>query len=109
MKTWCRLLHSLCLPLGFLASLVGLHAQGGPPMLTDDPGTPGDGHWEINTAVTTEQRPGERSSEPPLLDLNYGIGDRIQLKYEAAWVRMSQHWPAHGAQQLADWRQMAFL
>jgi len=27
------------------------HAQGGPPMLTDDPGTPGDGKWEVNIAV----------------------------------------------------------
>src|SRR6266849_7689835 len=26
-------------------------AQGGPPMLTDDPGTPGNRHWEINTAA----------------------------------------------------------
>src|ERR1043165_2722959 len=30
-----------------LASNVAL-AQGGPPMVTDDPETPGDGKWEIN-------------------------------------------------------------
>ena len=29
-----------------------LFAQGGPPMLTDDPDTPGAGVWEINTAYT---------------------------------------------------------
>ena len=29
-------------------------AQGGPPLITDDPGTPGDGHWEINIAEQSE-------------------------------------------------------
>jgi len=24
------------------------HSQGGPPFITDDPGTPGNRHWEIN-------------------------------------------------------------
>lgn len=57
-------------------------------MITDDPGTPGDGHWEINTALTAERRTGEHRTEMPLLDLNYGVGERVQLKYEAAWVRL---------------------
>jgi hypothetical protein len=26
-------------------------AQGGPPMITDDPGTPGNGKWENNFAI----------------------------------------------------------
>jgi hypothetical protein len=64
-------------------------AQGGPPMITDDPGTPGDGHWEVNAAFTTERRAGERTTEMPLLDLNYGVGGRVQLKYEASWLRLS--------------------
>jgi len=56
-------------------------------MLTDDPGTPGDKHWEINVAYITEHaRDNARHSEAPLLDLNYGIGERIQLKYEIAWL-----------------------
>jgi len=76
--------------------LTGLaRAQGGPPLLTDDPGTPGDGHWEINVALTSEHRPGERATEMPLLDLNYGIGDRLQLKYEAAWLRLSEGGERH--------------
>lgn len=57
-------------------------AQGGPPLLTDDPGTPGDGHWEINTAVTVERIMAATTVEVPLLDANYGWGDRVQLKYE---------------------------
>jgi len=62
-------------------------AQGGPPMLTDDPGTPGPGHWEINLALSREQTSGERSTDLPILDLNYGVGDRIQLNYGIAWSR----------------------
>ncbi len=46
-------------------------AQGGPPLITDDPGTPGHGHWEINLAVTAEKRGGARSYESPLLDINF--------------------------------------
>jgi hypothetical protein len=62
------------------------HAQGGPPMITDDPGTPGDGHWEINIATLSNRSGGGDSFQLPLIDLNYGWGDRIQLKYEVPWV-----------------------
>lgn len=61
-------------------------AQGGPPLITDDPGTPGDGNWEVNVAVTFEQRKDERVLEAPLLDVNYGVGENLQLKIEAPWV-----------------------
>jgi len=56
----------------------------GPPLITDDPGTPGNGRWEINLAVTIDQTRVERALEVPLLDINYGLGDHIQLKYEGA-------------------------
>ena len=49
-------------------------AQGGPPMITDDPGTPGNGKWENNLAVAFEHRPNERSFDSPAIDLNYGVG-----------------------------------
>lgn len=57
-------------------------AQGGPPFITDDPGTPGNRHWEINFGWTANHNPGNSSYETPDIDLNYGWGDRIQLKYE---------------------------
>jgi hypothetical protein len=60
-------------------------AQGGPPMLTDDPGTPGPGAWEINLALVHRQAGAARDSELPSLDINYGVGDRIQLNAEAGW------------------------
>src|ERR1035437_2868622 len=61
-------------------------ADAGPPLLTDDPGTPGNKNWEINLAVTTEINREESRFETPIADLNYGVGDRIQLKYEVPWV-----------------------
>ena len=52
-------------------------AQGGPPLLTDDPGTPGDGNWEINIGFTIEKLLQETLYEAPILDINYGLGERI--------------------------------
>jgi hypothetical protein len=69
-----------------LAAVQGIaRAQGGPPMITDDPGTPGDRHWEINLAWTDQHAGGETLYGLPLLDANYGVGDRIQLNYQASW------------------------
>lgn len=61
-------------------------AQGGPPLRTDDPGTPGNENWEINFGFISELRSGEQRFELPNLDLNYGVGDRLQLKWELPWV-----------------------
>lgn len=61
-------------------------AQGGPPFITDDPGTPGNGNWEINVAAYTERHPSERLYNAPILDMNYGWGPRIQLKYQVPYL-----------------------
>ena len=61
-------------------------AQGGPPLLTDDPETPGNGHWEINVAWTLSQKQNQRLFAIPLIDINYGLGERIQLKAEVPWL-----------------------
>ena len=68
-------------------------AQGGPPMITDDPGTPGNGHWENNFAIVFEHRPNEWSIDAPGIDLNYGWGDHIQLTLQtsAALLKRSDH------------------
>ena len=42
-------------------------------MITDDPGTPGNGKWENNFAITFEHRPGETAYDVPEIDLNYEI------------------------------------
>jgi hypothetical protein len=75
----------LSLVLLLLAPL-SLLAQGGPPLLTDDPGTPGSNNWEINLGYTIDRRSGNNSYETPILDMNYGWGDRVQLKYEMPYV-----------------------
>jgi len=59
-----------------------VHAQGGPPFITDDPDTPGNHNWEINFGWSGGHNPGHASYELPNIDMNYGWGDRIQLKYE---------------------------
>jgi hypothetical protein len=58
------------------------HAQGGPPFITDDPGTPGNHHWEINFGWIADHNPANATYQTPDIDMNYGWGDRIQLKYE---------------------------
>jgi hypothetical protein len=64
--------------------------QGGPPMITDDPGTPGNGKWENNFAITFEHRPDETGYEVPAIDLNYGVGEHIQLTLQTAPVLMKR-------------------
>jgi hypothetical protein len=55
-------------------------------MITDDPGTPGNGHFENNLAVAFEHRPNEWSVEFPAIDLNYGLGEHIQLTLQTSYV-----------------------
>jgi len=62
------------------------YAQAGPPLLTDDPDTPGNNHWEINMAMTLSQTKDKRLFGAPLLDVNYGLGEHIQLKGEIPWL-----------------------
>ena len=64
--------------------------QGGPPMITDDPGTPGNGKWENNFAIAFEHRSGETAYDVPEIDLNYGVGDHIQLTLQTAPVLLER-------------------
>ncbi len=72
----------LHLLLWLIANATLLCAQGGPPFITDDPGTPGNRHWEINLGFIADHNPGQAFYQLPDIDVNYGVGDRIQLKYE---------------------------
>jgi hypothetical protein len=62
-------------------------AQGGPPYYTNDPGTPGNLDWEINFGYMPFLYSDNSLSHTPDVDINFGIGDRIQLTYENAWLR----------------------
>jgi hypothetical protein len=59
-------------------------------MITDDPGTPGNRKWEINLAVTFEHRPNETSFDAPAIDLNYGVGENIQLTLQGGPVLLKR-------------------
>jgi hypothetical protein len=81
----------------FLLGAAPLFAQGGPPLITDDPDTPGPRHWEINLSMFRERMSHERRTEEPRLDLNYGVGRRIQLKLEAPWVARTSDESGHAS------------
>jgi hypothetical protein len=59
-------------------------------MITDDPGTPGNRKWETNLAVTFEHRPNETSFDAPGIDLNYGVGENIQLTLQGGPVLLKR-------------------
>jgi hypothetical protein len=86
MRGWAAAQKLLVL---FVAS--SAHAQGGPPLITDDPDTPGPGYWEINIPMIMESSAEGRHFDAPFPDINYGVGKRIQLKFEMPWVTLAPH------------------
>ncbi len=84
------MLGRLSLAVFFLLALLvpSVWAQGGPPYYTNDPGTPGHLNWEINLAYMPFYYSGQSVSHTPDVDINFGVGDRIQLTYESAWLRV---------------------
>lgn len=79
----------MLLPVVMLAAFsLPAMAQGGPPYYTNDPGTPGNHNWEINLGYMPFFYSNQSVSHVPDVDINFGIGDRIQLTYENAWLRV---------------------
>ena len=83
-----RLIGRLILAVPVLLCLPAL-AQGGPPYYTNDPGTPGPFNWEINVGYMPFLYSDQSVSHTPDLDINFGVGERIQLTYENAWLRVN--------------------
>jgi hypothetical protein len=71
-----------------LLASINAFAQGGPPYYTNDPGTPGNHNWEINFGYMPFFYSDRSVSHTPDVDINFGVGDRIQLTYENAWLRV---------------------
>ncbi|HTD27817.1 MAG TPA: hypothetical protein VK660_00350 [Xanthomonadaceae bacterium] len=63
---------------------------GSPPMISDDTGTPGPNGWEINFLLSADLAGGQRQIDLPVLDVNYGVGDALQLTYSVPYVFSSQ-------------------
>ena len=82
------MLRGQILALFFFFAATSAFAQGGPPYYTNDPGTPGNLNWEINLAYMPFFYSDHSVSHAPDVDINFGIGDRIQLTYENAWLRV---------------------
>jgi hypothetical protein len=81
-------LRALLLGLGLLTLGYQGFGQGGPPYYTNDPGTPGPFNWEVNVGYMPFLYSNNGVSHVPDVDINFGIGNRIQLTYENAWLRM---------------------
>lgn len=65
-------------------------SHAGPPFLTGDPDTVERGHWEDSIGVSREKRSGERVDRLPAFELNYGVGDGLELSFESAWMRQRE-------------------
>ena len=76
-----------CVLYALLLSLFAcrIYAQGGPPLITDDPGTPERGHWEINLAFTYAQTQHESDVNSPFADVNYGVLDNLKVSVQIPW------------------------
>jgi hypothetical protein len=56
-----------------------------PPMISNDTGTPGPNNWELNFTVTGDLAADGKNFALPLLDINYGVGEKIQLTFEVPY------------------------
>jgi hypothetical protein len=65
-----------------------IEGAGRPPYYTNDPGTPGTNNWEINLGYMPFLYADSSTSHVPDVDINFGLGERIQLTYESAWLRV---------------------
>src|SRR5438445_4437412 len=65
---------------------LNIDAQGGgPPMITDDTETVPTRHWEINAGITIKRGLDGRLFGAPVLDINYGLGEHVQVEVEQPW------------------------
>jgi hypothetical protein len=74
-------------------------AQAGPPYISNDPGVPGSRNWEINLALAPTLSRNSTLVQIPQIDLNYGVGDDIQLTAEMPYVIAS----TTGTAQASGW------
>jgi hypothetical protein len=96
---WRVSIHTALVGLAALATAGAARAQGGPPFLTNDPGTPGNANWEINLAAMPLVTREAAAWQLPQIDLNFGLGDRIQLTYEVPYtLQANRRQSLHG-----DW------
>lgn len=64
---------------------------------TEDTGTPGPGGWENNLGISAERQNGSWRYGLPEAELNYGVGERIQLVLGMPYVRVVEADGARGS------------
>jgi hypothetical protein len=72
------------LTLWIVLLLQTCRALAGPPLVTDDPETPGKHGWEVNISNVLEKTRDGVEMENPLFDINYGFRENDQFKVEFA-------------------------
>ena len=88
-----RIAPFLCLILAALTRFSPLAlAQGGPPFRSDDPDTPGNGNWEINTVFMGEARTLPAKEGAPVMVASVAVLAGLAL---ASGIFVS--WPAQVA------------
>ena len=65
-------------------------AQGGPPLMTDDPATVEKGTWELNIAWVNHTLHGRSENELLHYDASHGISDRAHFKIEVPWLFVTE-------------------
>jgi len=85
MKIKSAFLLTICCLLAISAFAQG----GGPPMLTNDPGTPDIGDFEINTSFNSEIT-NQNQFSLPALDINYGANGHTQLTVQFPYLITSE-------------------
>jgi hypothetical protein len=91
----CANFAALCTLLSLLVGFVccGSVLAGSPPLIIDDPETPGAHGWEVNIVSEMETTREETKVEATEFDINYGFTDRDQFKVEFAVTNID---PADG-------------
>lgn len=59
-----------------------------PAAATEDTDTPGPGHWENNLGISAERAHGSWRLALPEAEMNYGVGDTVQLVLGLPYVRV---------------------
>ena len=74
----------------------------------DDPDTPGPGYWEINLPQSRRNR--RWGAQRAVAEhINYGVGERIQLKFEIPWLSGAKpETEAVGYRKFRVWCEVAF-
>jgi hypothetical protein len=65
-------------------------AQGGAPLSTEDTNTTPKGAWEVNLIGSLSRTSSVTLIAAPDLDVNYGLGERVQVKAELPWVTVRE-------------------